>query len=241
MHGASERVAGVAFRDALAWITRFRRPTSLAYIVLRAAQVGPALQGLVRGGSDGQEIVMIHSRGVIVVGLVRRCAASAAIALSTGACASATASPGHESVGVTAEPLTTPVPSVAGVPGSYVQEGFADPMTAMTLGELSRGGGSYSRTVCGSVCDVEEGTYAAMPNNPAIGFASIVFEPSSGAVSAYQIQGVQQSASGAFATIQLQRLLLDGGAGPSFELEAIGSTSPVLGGDGGLDGSLPGF
>ena len=175
---------------------------------------------------------MLRFRGRALVWL------AVSIGLWSAACSPAGAGSPGESIGATAQPLTTPVPTIAGIAGSYVQEGFADPMTEMTLGSLSQANGSYSRTLCGSVCSVEQGCYGAMANNPAIGFASILFEPTSGATAVYQIQGVDEDATGAIDTLQLQRLLPDGGAPASFLMERVGS---ALGQDGGLDASLPGF
>ena len=122
-------------------------------------------------------------------GLSVRCATCVAFGLSIAACASDARDPGHESIGTSSLALTTPVPSVAGLPGSYVETGDTNPMIDMTLGPLSQGTGTYSRTVCGSVCGIEQGTYEAMGNNPAIGFGAIVFEPGSGAIAVCQNPG----------------------------------------------------
>src|SRR5438874_1018731 len=79
--------------------------------------------------------------------------------------------------------LVTSVPDLAGLEGAYERElplAAVDPMLSMVLGPVTAGDGPYDRRLCKLACTGESGSYHAIPENPAIGFANILFVPSPG-------------------------------------------------------------
>ncbi len=129
-----------------------------------------------------------------------------------------------------ASALLTPVPSMDGLPGFYSRvpplgAAAGEPVTMWLHGSTRPDGttsdGTYARTVAPTYA-IETGHYHAIPNNPAIGFAAIAFtDDEDGAFDGYIVDGVLRDLTGRIATLQLRRLLPDGGIGLPFLMQRV--------------------
>jgi len=130
------------------------------------------------------------------------------LALSVALCLTACGGPLIEAeLEETADALVTPVTTLSGLAGTYARISYPIPsgeMSTMSLSALQNGDGRYSRLIYRG--SLESGTYHAIPENPAIGFAAINFIPASGPSANYIIDGIRRDVWGRITTIQLRRV-----------------------------------
>jgi hypothetical protein len=130
------------------------------------------------------------------------------LALSFALCLAACGGPMSEAeLEDSADALVTPVTSLSGLAGTYARFSYPIPageMSTMSLSALQNGDGRYSRSL--SPGRFESGTYHAIPENPAVGFAAITFIPPTGASTNYIIDGIRRDVWGRITTIQLRRV-----------------------------------
>jgi hypothetical protein len=129
-----------------------------------------------------------------------------------------------------ADALETPVPSMAGLPGFYLRVPSlgARPGEVVTMWvagatnpDRTSVSGSYSRTVAPRHV-VETGSFHAIPNNPAIGWAAISFVRSDGEFAdAYVVEGILRDLAGRISTLQLRRFEPDNQLGPPFLMQRV--------------------
>lgn len=131
-----------------------------------------------------------------------------ALALSFALCLTACAGPlDPAELEETTDALVTPVTTLSGLAGTYARISYPIPsgeMSTMSLSALQNGDGRYSRLIYRG--SLEAGTYHAMPENPAIGWAGIIFNPPQGASVNYIIDGIRRDVWGRITTIQLRRV-----------------------------------
>jgi hypothetical protein len=107
--------------------------------------------------------------------------------------------------------VPTTVESVDDLPGRYVRP-FALPgqVSTLTLGAIDNGAGAYElHRSCGVPnCLGEQGTYHAVPENPAVGFAFFSLQPagSTSVPETYIIDLLWRSAGGDVVALQVRRL-----------------------------------
>lgn len=122
------------------------------------------------------------------------------------------------------------VESIADLPGRYYQP-FALPgqISVMTLGAIAEGTGDYELyRSCGiPACIAESGSYHAVPENPAIGFAFFVLRSSVSAVpETYVVDLYWRGADDGIVALQVRQLLPTDSFGPTTIFWRIPPASP---------------
>lgn len=121
------------------------------------------------------------------------------------------------------------VESIDDLPGRYYQP-FALPgqISVMTLGEMEQGTGEYDLyRSCGvPTCIAESGSYHAVPENPAIGFAFFTLNNAGVVPETYVIDLFWRTPDSAVVALQVRRLLPTNAFGPTTILWRLPEAGP---------------